>query len=257
VSCASQATVTMRVGTRDLHSGLYGGSVPNAIHELTRVLATVLPGEDGLLSDDLRAGAHTAPEDERALWNEFPPGSKVIDAAGARPLHATSGERYYEQNFWEPSLDVNEIRSGSPRTVIPAEARAHVTIRLAPGQDNRQIFETLEGKLKDATPAYADLSVDTIGGVDAASFDMDEPAIVSARKAFARACGEEPHLIRIGGTLPLLDILKKRGIPTILTGFGSGNDTIHAPDESYRLEALSTGAKAARALYEELATLGR
>lgn len=249
------ARVTIRTGDRDLHSGLYGGSVPNAIHELMRLLEPVLPGPEGILRDELRAGVIGAPDEERSAWATFTPGEAVISAGGGRPLHRSSGERYYEQNFWEPSLDVDEVRSGSPRTVIPCEATAFVSVRLAPDQRNEGMVAKLEELLRNGLPSYATLRFEAEAGCDAASFDPDDPVLVAARKGFERACGEEPQFIRIGGTLPLLDVLSKRGIPTVLTGFASARDNFHGPDESYRLEALNLGAKSARALFEELANL--
>ena len=247
--------ITIKVNERDLHSGLLGGSVPNAIHELMRLLIPVLPGPDGILRDELRAGVTGAPDTERARWSSFAPGEKFIKIAGGRPLHPTSGEKYYEQNFWEPSLDVDEIRSGSPRTVIPCEATCFVSVRLAPSQKNREIITTLERLVRENLPSFAELRFENEAGCDATSFDPELPALQAARRAFARASGDEADLIHIGGTLPLMDVLAKRNIPTILTGFASGHDKIHGPDESYRLEALNTGAACGRALFEELAKL--
>jgi acetylornithine deacetylase/succinyl-diaminopimelate desuccinylase-like protein len=215
----------------------------------------VLPGPDGILRAELRAGVTGAPESERARWSGFAPGEKFIKAAGGRLLYPQAGDRYYEQNFWEPSLDVDEIHSGSPRTVIPCEAFCFVSVRLAPSQDNHEIIATLERLLLENLPDYAELSFIPEAGCDATSFDPELPALRAARKAFARVGDGEPDLMHIGGTLPLMDVLAKRNIPTILTGFASGLDKIHGPDESYRLEALTMGAAAGRALFEELAQL--
>jgi acetylornithine deacetylase/succinyl-diaminopimelate desuccinylase-like protein len=247
--------ITLRTGERDLHSGLFGGSVPNAIHELTRALAHVLPGPDGILRDELRAGVVGAPLAERERWASMPPGEKLIELAGGTQLSSTSGERYYEQNFWEPSLDVDEIRSGSPRTVIPCEATAFVSVRLAPEQRNEDILSALKDIVTDALPGYASVTFDDDAGCDAASFDPDHPVLQAARRAFTRAIGQETELMRIGGTLPLLDVLNERGIPTVLTGFATLFDNIHGPDESYPLESLTMSAAASRALFEELAKL--
>jgi acetylornithine deacetylase/succinyl-diaminopimelate desuccinylase-like protein len=247
--------VTLRTGERDLHSGLFGGSVPNAIHELVRVLTHALPGPDGILRDELRAGVTGAPMAERERWASYAPGDKLIELAGGTPLTPTSGERYYEQNFWEPSLDVDEIRSGSPRTVIPCEATAFVSVRLAPEQRNEDILSALKDVLMEALPGYASIRFDDDAGCDAASFDAEHPVLVAARTGFTRAIGEETEFMRIGGTLPLLDVLSKRGIPTVLTGFATLFDNIHGPDESYPLESLTMGAAGGRALFEELAKL--
>jgi acetylornithine deacetylase/succinyl-diaminopimelate desuccinylase-like protein len=76
-----------------------------------------------------------------------------------------------------------------------------------------------------------------------------------ARDAIGRAAGSRPLFVRTGGSIPILGGLAERGIPTILSGFALDADGIHGPDESYRLESLELGERAARELYASLATL--
>jgi acetylornithine deacetylase/succinyl-diaminopimelate desuccinylase-like protein len=115
----------------------------------------------------------------------------------------------------------------------------------------------IERLVKEAAHPGADVSFEWTGGVDAAGFDPESPVLLAARRAYTKAFGEEPALWRLGGTLPLLDVLKKKNIPTVLTGFGRADDRIHAPNESFALESLEQGRIAARALLEEFANLER
>jgi acetylornithine deacetylase/succinyl-diaminopimelate desuccinylase-like protein len=78
---------------------------------------------------------------------------------------------------------------------------------------------------------------------------------VAAARALERAAGRPPVVVRSGGSIPILSAFAGRGIPTVVGGFALPEDRIHAPDESYRLESLDMGLRAARALYEELAAL--
>jgi len=247
--------VHVRVADHDLHSGIHGGVALNALHVLIRMFSEVLHGPDGLLRDELRAGIDPIPDTERALWPVLDDPDRPLTGVGARPIAADSGARYFEITGWEPSLEVDEIRAGDPRTVIPAHAGAYMTIRLAPGQKWREVLETAKRLMKDAAPANADVTFDIEHGVDAAGFDPESPVLKAGRRAFARTFGSEPTLVRMGGTVPLLDVLKKRGIETIFTGFAGARDRIHAPNESYALKSLEMGRDAARALYEELAAL--
>lgn len=247
--------VTVRSADIDLHSGIYGGTVPNALHVLIRALEPCLANEDGRLPEPLRAGIDEVPQTEREMWTQMPPGEKAITRVGGRLFHPTSGERYYEMTGWEPSFDVNEIKAGDPRTVIPAKASAHVTMRLAPGQRNQDMVAEIERLIRDALHPEATIEFKWYGCVDAAGFDPEEPVMLAARRSYANAFGEEPALWRLGGTLPLLDILKKKNIPTVLAGFAGAGDKIHAPNESYALTSLAQGRIGARALLEGLASL--
>ena len=72
-----------------------------------------------------------------------------------------------------------------------------------------------------------------------------------------RACGTPPVFVRIGGTIPVLAELSRRGIDAVVTGFVIDDDAYHAPNESYRLESLRLGEAFARELYLALADLPR
>src|SRR5688500_9602763 len=72
----------------DLHSAIYGGTVPNSLHVLMRSLQPLLPNEDGTLRDELRAGIDPIPDAERAMWNNLPSGDRAIERVGGRKLHA-------------------------------------------------------------------------------------------------------------------------------------------------------------------------
>jgi len=247
--------VRVRVAAHDLHSGIHGGVALNALHVLIRMFGNVLHGPDGLLRDELRSGIDPIPDAERAMWPVLDDPDRPLTGVGARPIAPDSGARYFEITGWEPSLEVDEIRAGDPRTVIPAQASAYMTIRLAPGQKWRDILDTCKHLMLEAAPENADVSFDIEHGVDAAGFDPESPVLKAGRRAFTRAFGSEPTLVRMGGTVPLLDVLAKRGIETIFTGFAGARDQIHAPNESYALKSLEDGRVAARALYEELAAL--
>lgn len=249
--------VTVRTAERDLHSGIFGGSVRNALHDLMTSLGAVLPGADGILRDELRRGIEPIPEAEQASWDRLPPGDLVLGFSGGTPLTPESGKHYFRQNAGEPSLDVNEVKAGEPRTIVPATARASLTMRLAPGQDDEEMLGELERLLREAAPEGAEVTLEVMKGAPAAFFDSDSPPLKLAVEAFEAACGKPPVLFRLGATIPILAPIAERGIQTIVSGFATPDDAIHAPNESYRLDALERGAATARELYGRLAELPR
>jgi acetylornithine deacetylase/succinyl-diaminopimelate desuccinylase-like protein len=248
------AHVEVRTGIRDVHSGLYGGSALNALHVLHHMLAQVVPGPDGRLRDELRAGATPPAEAERVSWERLPPGEQVLSEVGARPAYPTAAAEYYERNGADASLDVNQVVGGEPRTVVPATARAAVSLRLAPGQRAAEIQPVLESLLRDAAPAAADVTM-RWHVADPALFEPDLPALVLGAQAIERATGTAPALVRTGGSIPVVAEFAAREIPTIVTGFALPEDAFHAPDESYRLESLELGERTARELLRSLAEL--
>jgi len=248
------AELTVRTAERDLHSGLYGGSVLNALHVLLGMLAPLLPDATGRVRPELREGVEPPAPAEREAWARLPPGERVIAEAGGRPVHPGAGAEYYERNGADASLEVNLLAGGAPRTVVPAEARAMVSVRLAPRQDPEHIWATLERLLRERLPEGAELALSTHLAAPAL-FDVDAPAFALASAALARATGVPPALVRSGGSIPAVAELARKGIPTIVAGFALAEDRIHAPDESYRLESLRLGERAAEELYGALAEL--
>ena len=246
--------IEVRTGVRDLHSGIYGGSVLNALHVLHRMLAVVVPGPDGKLREELRAGILAPAEAERISWERLPPGEQVLSEVGGRPAYPGAAAEYYLRNGADASLEVNEITGGEPRTLVPACARATVSLRLAPGQRAAEIGPVLDGLLRDAAHADADVTM-AWHHADPSLFEPDLPALLLGAQAIERATGAAPALIRSGGSIPVVAEFAAREIPTIVSGFGLPDDAFHAPDESFRLESLELGERTARELLTALAAL--
>jgi acetylornithine deacetylase/succinyl-diaminopimelate desuccinylase-like protein len=251
-----QASIEVRTGARDLHSGLYGGAVLNAAHVLLAMLAELTPDADGRVREELRAGVTPPGERERESWARLEPGPDALRAVGAREVSEGAAAEFYERIGGRPALDVNMVSTGEPRTIVPSLARGHVSLRLAPGQSADAIGAEFERLLRSAAPHGAEVEIE-MERADPALFDPEQPALRLAGEAIERACGAPPAFVRLGGTLPLLAVLAERGVPTIVSGFVLPDDAIHAPDESYRLESLRLGERSARELYAGLASLPR
>jgi acetylornithine deacetylase/succinyl-diaminopimelate desuccinylase-like protein len=243
----------LRSGERDLHSGLFGGAALNAVHALAQVLAPVVA-----VPDELRAGAVAPTQEELAAWEQLEPGQAVLARDGARPLDARAAEELYLRTFAGPAVDVNGIHGGEPdlqKTVLPVEAHANVSIRLAPGQDLEGIASAFERLLHEAVPDGAELDVERWSASPPGLIPPDAPAIKLAQDAFERVVGRRPLLLRTGGTLPIIPALAARGIPTILSGFGVPGHNVHSPNERFPLEHLALGVEAARETLRALAKL--
>jgi acetylornithine deacetylase/succinyl-diaminopimelate desuccinylase-like protein len=242
------AHVEVRTAERPGHSGLYGGAALNAFHALHQALAAVLP-RDGRLPEPLRAGLAPPSEEELASWETLPAGEAVLAGGGLHPADDRAAEEFHLRTSAEPSLDVHRVSGGEARTIVTEACSATLSVRLAPGQRTAEIAPALEAMLRSALPDGAEMTF-SAELAEPSLFDPSLPALRAARAALG-----EPALVRSGGTLPVLAAFAERGIPAIVSGFAVPEDNIHAPDESYRLVALEQGARAARALYEELAGL--
>jgi acetylornithine deacetylase/succinyl-diaminopimelate desuccinylase-like protein len=247
----------VRTGRRDLHSGVFGGAALNALHTLAQALQAVV-ATDGRLAEPLRAGIAPPAEEELSAWAELTPGAEELAAQGARPLDAAAADEFYLRTFAEPALDVNGIEGGSPRlqkTVLPVEAHANLSVRLAPGQDPEQIAPEVERLLREAAPEGAELEINLLSSARPGLVDPKSPAVQLGLDAFERVLGTRPLLVRSGGTLPIVPALADKGIPTILTGFALPDSNIHSPNENLLAEYVPLGVSAAAELYKEFGNL--
>jgi len=249
--------VVLRTGARDLHSGMYGGAALNAAHALAQTIAGIV-AKDGRLAEPLRKGLVPPTDEELAGWSQLPLGAGELTLQGATPADPHAAEEFYLRTFGEPALDVNGIESGSPhlqKTVLPVEAVANLSIRLAPGQGVAEIAPEVERLLRDAAPDGAELEVQMLSSSPPGLVPTDAPPIRLGLDAFERVFGKRPALVRSGGTLPIVPALADRGIPTLLTGVGLPGGNLHSPNERLVADHVPLGIAASRELLLAFAAL--
>jgi acetylornithine deacetylase/succinyl-diaminopimelate desuccinylase-like protein len=247
--------VSVRTGERDLHSGLFGGAALNAVHALAEVLGAVVA-----VPQELRAGATEPTVEELAAWRQLEPGAAVLAREGAKPMDPQAAEGFYPRTLAGPAVDVNGIRGGEAelqKTVLPVEAHANVSIRLAPGQDLDAITAAFERLLREAAPEGAELEVERWAASPPGLIPPGAAAIRLAQNAFERVVGRRPLLVRSGGTLPIIPALASKGIPTVLSGFAVPGHNVHSPNERFPVANLATGVAAARETLRAFAELAR
>ncbi len=247
--------------SHDLHSGGYGGAVPNAANVLVDILAS-LHDADGRVTipgfyDDVQPPTAT----ETDMWAKLP----FDEAAYLKELQLDSGfgEKGYstlERTWARPTLDINGITAGyqdhGAKTVIGAKASAKVSMRLVPNQDPKKIREAFVAAVKARCPKNVKLEFENHGLSPAAIVPIDNVATKLAANAITTGFGIPPAFIRSGGSIPVVGLIKKElNIDTILIGFGLPDDRVHSPNEKFDIDALHAGTRTAAALYAELANL--
>ncbi len=251
----------VRTGTTDMHSGMFGSAALNATHALMSALSKVVAGPDGYVPDALRAGRTAPSEEELAAWTQLPSGAEQLSHHGAAPIGPGAADDFYVRTFADTALDVNGIASGSPdlvKTVLPVEARANVSIRLAAEQDPEEIREAFVRLLHEGLPDGAELDVTVKNTARPALTPSGAEAIRLAGDAFEEVVGTRPLLVRTGGTLPIYAALVDRGLPTLATGFGvEGECNVHAPNENVPADAIDLGVATLRSVFTRLGAVGR
>jgi acetylornithine deacetylase/succinyl-diaminopimelate desuccinylase-like protein len=247
--------------SHDLHSGQFGGSVPNPANVLCELLAT-LHSPDGRVNiegfyDDVR------PLDpaEHAAWAKLPFSDEQVKKE--LQLKETFGEPGYstlERRWARPTCDINGLTSGyqghGAKTIIPAKASAKLSMRLVPDQDPVKIVEAFERALRERCPKNVTIEFARHGLAGPVIVERNSDAMRLATEAVEAGFGKKPTLIREGGSIPVVALIKKvLGIDTLLVGFGLPDDRVHSPNEKFDLDALHQGTRTAAVLYDKLSKL--
>ena len=241
----------------DLHSGRHGGAVLNPNHALARVVAS-LHEPNGAVAvpgfyDDV---AELAAADREALRRVRFDDETYRKEIGAPALHGEPERSTLERLWARPTLEVNELRGGGAFTVIPHEARAHITCRLVPRQDPESVFDSIKSHVEAAAPAGVTIGVEQQpGAVPAYAIASDHPAVRAGLRALQIVYPDrDPLLVRIGGTLPAAVLFERAlGLKTLLFSFSTADENLHAPNEFFRLERLDEGVAAWSELWHLLA----
>jgi len=254
--------VALRTARADLHSGLFGGAVPNPAHLIARIVAALhdadgrvtVPGfYDAVrpLTDAEEASMATIPMDE-AAWQAM---------AGVGRLEGEAGRTVLERIWTRPTCDVVGIAVGyagaGVKTIVPAQGRFTVTFRLVPDQDPDVIGTAFRAWLADRVPDGVDVEVTRMGGVAPALTPVDHPAMAGLCRAVERVWGKAPLFTRIGGSGPEEALGRILAAPVLYLGVALPDDRFHAPNERMVMDQFWKGLLAAGELFGELAGLGR
>jgi acetylornithine deacetylase/succinyl-diaminopimelate desuccinylase-like protein len=244
--------------SRDLHSGIYGGSVDNPAMALAQLLGglrdargrVAIPG----FYDTVR---RLTPYERRQLARIPHRESEYRKFLGVPRLYGERGYSSIEQRSARPTLEINGLTSGyqgeGSKTIIPAWASAKVTLRLVPDQEPFQIAKLVTRHLKRICPPTVRLEVQAGHGAD--------PYLVSPRSGLAKAglralrtgFAREPVLMREGGTIPIVTEFRRvLGADSLLLGLALPEANAHSPNECFHLDAFAGGMRMSVALWDEL-----
>jgi acetylornithine deacetylase/succinyl-diaminopimelate desuccinylase-like protein len=265
VTVASRGLVALDVvlhgAAKDLHSGRHGGSAPNPIGALVRMLAS-LHGADGNVTVPGFADAALPPDPaitEAIRTVNFDTARYFKEIGAALPEPLPSGEALLTRQWLVPTLEFNGVTGGyagtGTKTVIPSVASAKITCRLVHGQDPDQVFEAMVTHLRSVTPSGYRLEVIDHGPGNAAfSLDPALPGLKVAEDVLEELLGARPLRVAMGATIPIGSVFKKHlGTGTIFFSFSTSDEDYHAPNEFLRLSNFRLGMTAWSRLFERLA----
>ncbi len=246
----SYVEVELTGPSRDLHSGLYGGSVTNPINALCKMVDSLTDENNSITIPGFYDNVEVVSDEERAKMAKAP--SKDEATKKELDIDELDGEHGYsslERTSIRPTMDVNGIWGGymqeGAKTVIASKAYAKISMRLVPNQSSDEITELFSNHFKSIAPKGIKVKVTPHHGGEPAVTPIDSKGYKAAELAMKNTLGKDPIPVRSGGSIPIVAMFKEKlGLDSVLFGFGLSIDAIHSPNESYGIENFLKGTEA-------------
>ncbi|MEU6384720.1 dipeptidase [Streptomyces bauhiniae] len=243
---------------QDIHSGSFGGAVPNPATAAARLVAALHDEHGRVAVPGFYDGIVELTGRERELFAELP----FDEAEWLRTAksHAAQGEAGYStlERVWaRPTAEVNGIGGGyqgaGSKTIIPSSAVVKLSFRLVAGQDLGAVEKAVQDWAERQAPAGIRLEIDFSPGTRPCLTPLDHPALESVARAMGRAFGKPVRFTREGGSGPAADLQEVLGAPVLFLGISVPSDGWHAPNEKVELDLLLKGVETGAHLWSDLA----
>ncbi|MFD6418265.1 dipeptidase [Streptomyces sp. NPDC060194] len=253
----AECEITLYGPDQDIHSGAFGGAVPNPATAAARLVAALHDADERVAIPGFYDGVADLGDHERALFAELPfDESRWLATAHS---HAAAGEAGYStlERVWaRPTAEVNGIGGGyqgpGSKTIVPASAFLKLSFRLVAGQD----ADRLETLVRDWAAVHVPPGIRAEIVFGAATrpclTPLDHPALRAVTRAMERAFDQRIRYTREGGSGPAADLQDVLKAPVLFLGISVPSDGWHAPNEKVELGLLLKGAEASAHLWDEL-----
>lgn len=254
--------VQVKAAAMDLHSGAYGGGVPNPINVLAKMIAALHDDDGRVTVPGFYDAVLEISDEERAAFARVPfEQEKLSQQLGLKHFPGEAGYSLLERLWARPTLDCNGIGGGfqgeGAKTVIPSEASAKISCRLVPNQTPAEITQKLSDYLLELAPESVQVTVKDLHGGMGALTPIDAPAVQISAEALREVYeGSDVIFARTGGSIPVVATFQaKLEADVVMIGFGLEDDRVHSPNEKFNLENYRKGIEISATVLRHLANL--
>jgi len=249
VTVGTRGIITQEVifnnGSFDLHSGIHGGIAYNPNRALIETLSKIWNRDGTVAIDHFYEGIELLTEAEKQMLSLEFDEREYRENNGVKVLSCDT-ENVMDANWLLPTLEINGIEGGSSglgfKTIIPAEAKAKISTRIAAGQDPLRIMEAIERYIKRSAPDGFDVVVKNLSGSQGYRAAFDSELIAITKEAYQSVLQRPCQMILCGASIPIIHYLAEvSGGEAILMGYGLNEDQIHAPNEHFDLRRILQG----------------
>jgi acetylornithine deacetylase/succinyl-diaminopimelate desuccinylase-like protein len=254
----AECEITLYGPDQDIHSGAFGGAVPNPATVAARLVAALHDEHARVAIPGFYEGITELGDRERELFAELPfDEEQWLRTAKSSALYGEAGHTTLERLWARPTAEVNGIGGGyqgpGSKTIIPSSAMVKLSFRLVAGQDPDHIEKAVRVWAAEQLPAGISHEITFGAATRPCLTPLDHPALQSVVRAMARAFEQEIRFTRVGGSGPAADLQEVLAAPVLFLGISVPSDGWHAPNEKVELDLLLKGAETTAYLWGDLA----
>ncbi|MGI5137170.1 MULTISPECIES: dipeptidase [unclassified Streptomyces] len=247
---------------QDIHSGSFGGAVPNPATAAARLVAALHDEHARVTIPGFYDGVTELTDRERALFADLPfDEEQWLRTAKSTAAHGEAGHTTLERIWARPTAEVNGIGGGyqgpGSKTIIPSSAMVKLSFRLVAGQDPDHVEGAVRAWAADKLPAGIRHEITFGAATRPCLTPLDHPALQSVVRAMGRAFQQSVRFTREGGSGPAADLQEVLGAPVLFLGISVPSDGWHAPNEKVELDLLLKGVETAAYLWSDLGEIRR
>lgn len=226
--------VTYTTANTNLHSGIYGGAIPNAAFELAKFVSHLKPftqDVDPITSDQI-SNNKSIPVD--------------LKSVGVKAQFGTHD--FYSQTGLNPSIEITGFKSGyidsGFANIVPSSAEVRLNFRIVTSQKPVKIFNLFKQYLAKNTPKFVQYTVEPHGFHNPVKLNSDSEIYKKAEKLLEQIYQHPVFYQNVGGAIPFIsDVKETLGIDTLSVSLANSDCNMHGINENFRIDLIEKGLR--------------
>jgi len=240
-------TLKYITANNNLHSGIYGGAVPSAAHELQKLLSKIYDENNKITIEGFYNNVDQISVSQIANNKKLLPDVKTLyDITGVKTLLTETDTDYFTQIGLRPTLQVTGLKSGyigeGYANIVPSTAEVKINFRIVMSQKYKDVMGTFEKFVKDNTPSYVTYELNFVHPHDPIKIDISSQKVQETIKLLETAFDKEVLIKPVGGAIPVVSDFKRiLGIDSMLISLGNDDCNMHGVNENYNVDLIHKG----------------